>query len=209
MTQDYEIGGLSANSTDIDADGLYLFLAILNVSNNKPQILKMLADLSANAIVSFNPGAGSEVNVMAGDLSGYWIWAAGDFGPSTKVVRTVDRGNFWYVMNDWSDSLAAHPILVGPGDDMLVTTSNGLTLQQTRVEGDSFYWIDRATLNFEVWAIDRLDENVDNMVVGAYWYTGVNQLVNHSPNSGLQWADLTLALPDAVITSVVAGYYAS
>lgn len=204
----FGLSGVPLNMADIDADGAYLFLALLNGSG-QPQILKLRANLLEDGISSFNPGDGTEVNVMAGDLSGYWIWAAGDFGATDKVVRSTDRGAFWYVMNDWSDSLAAHPILVGPGDDMLVTTSNGLTLQQTRVEGDSFYWIDRATLNFGVWAIDRLDENVDNLVVGAYWYSGLNQLVNHSANSGLQWADLTLALPDAIITSVVAGHYAS
>lgn len=207
MTSGYQVGGLSHNSFDIDADGIYLFIAALDSSDN-PVVLKMLGDLSADAILSYNPGVGSEVNLMAGDLSGYWIWAAGDFGTSTKVIRTVDRGSYWYVMNDWSDNLAAHPILVGPGDDSLVTVGDGLIFQQTRVEGNSFYWIDRATLNFELRAIDRLDENFDNVVVGAYWYSGVNQLVNHSPNSGLHWDDLTLALPDVTITSVVAGIYA-
>lgn len=208
MAFDYEVGGLSHNVFDIDANGAYLFIAALE-STGDPVILKMLADLSADATISYNPGAGSEVNVMAGDLSGYWIWAAGDFGVAVKVVRTTNGGSSWGVMNDWTDALAAHPIFVGPGDDTLVAVGDGLTFQQTRVEGDSFYWVDRATLDFELRAIDRLDVNFDHVFVGAYWYSGATLLVEHSPNSGLQWGDLTLALPGATITSIVAGNYAS
>lgn len=208
MTSGYKAGGISANTFDVDADGIFLYIAALDASN-LPVVLRMMSDLSADAILSYNPGAGTESNLMAGNLSGYWVWAAGDFGSATKVLRTTDRGNSWYVMNDWSNSRASHPIFVGPGDDTLVSVGDGLTFQQTRVEGDDVYWIDRATLDFELRAIDRLGDNFDHVFIGAYWYTGATLLVEHTPNSGLQWGDLTLALPGATITSIVAGNYAS
>lgn len=204
MTLDYFVGGLSHNMFDIDADGLYLFLAALN-STFKPCIIKMKADLSADGVLAYNPGAGSEVNLMAGDLSGYWLWAAGDFGGTDKVIWTGDRGNYWYVQNEITWVGTARPILVGPGDDSLLTTSTDLTFWQNRYEGDVQYWIERY-IPGTIWAVDRVDVNFEQAVIGGYWYSGDSPLLTYySPNSGLDWKNVTDALPQASITSLIIG----
>lgn len=206
MAQDYSVGGVSHNSFDVDADGLYLYLAVLN-SSNQPQVLKMLADLSAVAVASYTPGSGSEINLMAGDLSSYFIWAVGALGGTNKVVLTEDGGVYWTVMDEGSWSGVARPILVGPGNDLLVTTSTDLSFRQSRTEGDSIYWIER-TLPGTIWSVDRVDDNFDDAVVGGYWYTGDSEeLVHYSPNSGLNWENVTDTLtPPGTITSLIIGY---
>lgn len=205
MTQNYHIGGLAHCAFDIDADANYLYIAIADEdSSDQPKILKMKADLSADATESYAPGSGSEVNLMAGDLSPYWIWAAGEFGGTDKVVFTGDGGSSWYVQDDGTfGSGAAHPILVGPGDDSLLTTAVGLQLWQNRYEGDTQYWIERY-IPGTIWALDRVDEVFEETMIGAYWYSGdSSELVHFSPNSGFDWSNVTDSIPAAAITSVI------
>lgn len=205
MATVFSVGGLSHNAFDIDANGLYLYLAVLDASGN-PQVLKMLADLTANATVSYNPGAGSEVNLMAGDLSSYYVWAVGAFAGTDKVVLTQDGGNYWYVQDEGTWSGVARPVLVGPGDDLLLTTSTDLYFWQNRFAGGDIYWVER-TLPGTIWAVDRLDDNFDNTIIGAYWYTGdSSQLVHYSPNSGFNWENVTGVLtPPKSITAIAFG----
>jgi len=203
MSVDYQVGGVSHNAFDIDADAYYLYLAVLD-SSNSPQILKLRADLSSPATVSYDPGSGSEVNLMAGDLSSYWVWASGNFGGTNRVVATFTGGQAWYIQDDGTLVGTARPILVGPGDDALVTTSGGTILYQNRFEGATQYWVDR-NIPFSVWALDRVDINFEDIAVGAYWYSGLSQLVEWSPSSGLLWGDITAGLPDVTITSIVLG----
>lgn len=197
-TKTYDPGGLAHNAFDVDADGERLYIAVL--SANLPQILKMSVDLDANALLTFNPGAGSEVNLMAGDIVSYWVWAVGDFGGTDKVVLTTDT-YYWYVEDDGTFGAgAARPILVGPGNDSLLTTSVGLSFWQNRYESDTIYWIERY-IPGEIWSVDRVDLDVEETVIGAYWYPA---LVNYSPNSGFNWQDLGANLPTAPVTSVIA-----
>lgn len=210
MVKDYQVGGLSGNSFDVDADSFYLYLAVLNTAN-QPQILKLRTDLSLPATISYNPVAGSEVNLMAGDLSSYWIWAAGNFGGTSKVVLTETGGSAWYVQNDNDWLGTARPVLVGPGDDSLLTTSAfsnlvpGPILWQNRYEGETQYWVERE-IPIEIRSVHRRDLNFEDTMIGAYWYTGVvDQRVYYSPNSGFNWEDLTATLPDVTITTVIAG----
>lgn len=200
----YRPGGLPHNIADVDADGNYIYVAVL--ASSQPQILKMLADLSTDASLVYNPGAGSEVNLMAGDLTPYWIWATGDFGGTNKVVFTEDGGSAWYVQDDGTfGSGAARPLLVGPGNDSLLTTSVGLQLWQNRYEGDTQYWIER-NIPGTIWALDRVDEVFEETAIGAYWYTGdSSELVHWSPNSGFNWNNITDSITAAPITSVIIG----
>lgn len=200
MAQDYQIGDLAHNAFDINADGDQLYIAVVN-SGSVPQILRMAANLESAAVVVFDPGAGSVVNLMAGDINAYWIWAVGDFGGTAKVVLSTDGGSFWYEQNEAGWTGAARPILVGPGNDSLLTTSIGTTLWQNRYDGDYIYWIERY-IPGEIWSVDRIDLDVEETVIGAYWYT--DGLVYYSPNSGFNWETVTKNLPVATITSIIA-----
>jgi hypothetical protein len=205
MTQEYKVGGVPHNAFDIDADGLYLYIAVKN-SSNQPQILKMLADLSANAVVSYNPGGGTEVNLDAGRFTSYFVWASGDFGGTAKVVQTEDGGNYWYVKNPAEWTGVARPILVGPGSDTLVSTSTGLNLHQTYNFEDDVLWVTDASLLSPLYAIERISDNVDELTVGAYWYSDLAQTVHYSPNEGTSFEDITKLLPnDVTITTIISG----
>lgn len=199
MPQDYQIGDLAHNAFDINANGDQLFIAVIN-SGSVPQILRMAADMASDADVVFNPGSGSMINLMAGDINAYWIWAVGDFG-TAKVILSTDGGSYWYEQNEAGWTGGARPILVGPGNDALLTTSIGTTLWQNRYDGDYIYWIERY-IPGEIWSVDRIDVDAEETVIGAYWYT--DGLVYYSPNSGFNWETVTKNLPTATITSVIA-----
>jgi hypothetical protein len=205
MTKDFGLGDLPSNSFDCDASALWLYIAVKD-NTGKPIILKMLADLSADAIISYNPGAGTGVNIMAGDLVAYWIWAAGDFGTTHKVVFTEDGGTGWYVQDDGTFGTGvARPILVGPGNDSLLTTAVDMQLWQNRYDGDFQYWIERY-LPGTIWSVDRVDEVFEETMIGGYWYTGDSAALTYfSPNSGMQWSDISDSIPSSSITSIIVG----
>lgn len=212
MANSYKLGGLHHNSFDINADGTYLYIAALNNDNN-PVILRQDTGLDLDAVLSHNPGSGDRVNVMAGDYDAYFIWASGDFGDNDKVIATED-GNYWYVRSHvpfeiyWYGD--AEPILVGPGDDNLVTvmTNANFTIHQTYWIGENLYWLQDPTLPFEVGAFDRQDLSVSEILIGigtaVYWYVDSN-IVNYSPDDGFTWGDNSDGLSGSKITSIIFG----
>jgi len=169
MASDYVVGGLSHNSFDINADGQYAYIAALNESN-QPQILRISTELSSDASLLYDPSAGSAVNLMAGDYDAYFIWAAGHFGGNDRAVATED-GVYWYVKNFspfdyWYGE--GSPLLVGPGTDNLVTISvnDNDVIHETYFVGDLLYWTDHKPVPIDVSAFDRLDTNVEEVLIG-------------------------------------------
>lgn len=206
MPSSYTVGGVSHNSFDCDADGVTLYIAVLDSSGN-PQILKMDSELGSDATLSYDPGAGSEIGVMCGDFDPYFIWASGQLGGTDRVVLTEDS-NYWYVqnvydVNYWYDD--ALPLLVGPGDDSKVTVAVEGTLHETYFVGESLYWMSYPGAPFiEIGAFDRLDINRDEVLAGTYWYDDT-VISAYSPSSGEVWGDVTGVLPSAAVTSVIFG----
>lgn len=204
MTIAFSVGGTPHNAFDIDADAAYLYLAVLDGST--PKVLKMLADLSAAATVSYNPGGGTEICLMAGDYSPYFVWAAGAFSGTDKVVRTTDGGVYWVANNPATWIGVARPILVTPGDDFSATTSTGLILQSSYTLDDAVYWVEDFSLHFPLYAIDKMDDSVDEVTVGVYWYSGLSEIVNYSPNFGVMFEDITKTLPTTCsVTTIISG----
>jgi hypothetical protein len=211
MADSYKLGGLYHNSFDICADGTYLYIAALDDSNN-PVILRQDTGLESNAVLSHNPGTGSRINLMAGDYDAYFIWASGDFGGDVKVIATED-GDYWYTRN-WSPYTYwvgnAEPILVGPGDDNLITvmTNSNFAIHQTYFVGDTLYWLQDPTLPFKVGAFDRGQINPVEMLIGigdeVYWYTNTD-IVNYSPDEGLTWGDNSTGLDGNKVTTIIFG----
>lgn len=212
MASDYRVGGLYHNSFDIDADGGTLYIGALD-STGTPVVLAQQSDLGSDARLAYNPGAGDEINLMCGDEHKYWIWATGNFGGDTRAVRSGDA-IYWYTSNPqpyndyWYGD--AGPILIGPDNDYLITImirNFGYTLHEAYWMEDSLYWFDRHPTSFDVGAIDRYDQDSDQIVVGintaVYWYDGFD-IVEYSANAGKQWGDITYTLPAGLkVTSVI------
>lgn len=193
MAQSYRVGGIAHNSFDINADGQYAYIAALN-NSDQPQILRIPTNLEEDAALLYDPAAGTEINIMAGDYDAYFLWAAGNFGGNDKVVNTED-GIYWYVKNYspfdyWYSS--GGPLLVGPGDDQLVTIviNDSLALQESYFVGDSVYWLERHPNYFVAGAIDRLDSNKEEILLGAT-DAATKTHIEYSPDSGVQWGDVS------------------
>ena len=207
----FTIGGLSHQCFDVDAEGAFLYLAVLD-DTPQPQVLRMQTDLNDPVALVYDPGSGNSINVQCGDLSQYFVWAAGDFGSNDRVA-SADDGVYWYVRNFepfdyWAGS--AGPLKVGPHGDEIVSvfTNDDFTLHESYFVGESLYWMDMPYAPFGVGAFDRQMVNFEEIIAGVgesvYWYSGSNQ-VQYSPNSGIRWGDVSTGLTAVQVTSVIYG----
>lgn len=200
----FNVGGLDHLMADILLDGTTLYIAVLDESSN-PKILTMVSDLSEIAEVSYNPGAGTAINVICGDITDQ-IWAAGDFG-SAKVVRRSDfLGLYWTDVdnsNAWTD--AAGPFMIGPEADEYVLVINGDYLRETYFVGNDgpywFTWDDNVPVKWN--ALDRLALYLDEVLFGAYFY--YDPTAYFTPNIGLDYEDVSFSLDGKKVTSIIFG----
>lgn len=205
---DWSVGGIPQNAMDVNAEGNYLYLGVLD-SSARPQILRMESDLAQDAAAVYNPGAGSEVQLMCGDYQMDKLWAAGDFGTDRVVWYDGDSYAYWYTdaqSQSWAG--AARPVLVGPGDDnmCLVTLADTDKMYQSYfLSGAGPFWAEVGpALPFDVNAVARLSVDPAAMIIGtSYWYTG-GQAVNYSPNNGYGWEDITDTL-EGKVTALIFG----
>lgn len=212
MTNSFRVGGFNQHAADIDADGLYLYLSVIDDAGS-PEVLKMPADLSDVALSVYQPGDGASVNVLAGDLTSYFCWAVGDFGGYNRVILTED-GSYWYQKNPdpfvqyWYG--VAGPAVIGPGEDtrLMVCVNDDFALHETYFVGDALYWFTEPAVPTQVGAVDRLDYNPDEVLVGAwyatYWYSEAN-IVFYSPSAGQVWGDVSFGLTGVAVTNIIFG----
>lgn len=207
MSWDYEIGGVPHNSMDVDSSGSYLFIAVLNTSS-QPEILKMATSLDVDATTPFSPGAGTESNVVCGDLNTEFVWAVGDFGSQAAVLFDGYNNIYWYsdtISDAWYKP--ARPVMLGPMDDfMLMTTTPGDTTlwESYWVAAAGPYWIEvNDGLPYQVNAIDRLGYDPEQMLIGSYWYGGGGYM-SYSPSGGEEFETILDSLA-AAVTAIIFG----
>jgi hypothetical protein len=183
IAKDFSIGaGSSPEAMDVSADDYYLYVGVLDGSN-QPVLLRLLADLSADPTKVYEPGAGSAIGVQCGDESEDWVWIAGDFGGGIKVRNSIDDGA------TWTDDLVLVP--TDGDDDMFETEDGGLN------------WTTLNTaLPFDVGGMDRLDINLDEIVIGS----DAGRDIQYSPNNAASFEDISdVSMVDVPVTDVIIG----
>ena len=213
MGQSFQVGGLSHLSFDLDANGIYLYLAVINNGTVFPEVLRMNSDLDEDATADYAPNSGSVVNVACGDLDAGIVWAVGDFG-SDRIVKHDDiRGEYWYSKDspDWSGVNPLQPFHLGPMDDnlIMIIDNSERDLEETYFVGDELYWLQRNTdIPFDVGAMDRWDSIPEELLVGiedqVYFYSDSN-IMEFSPFSGEVFGDVSTGLSAVNVTSVITG----
>lgn len=204
MGTNYSVGGLDHLSMDISVDGDKLYIAVLD-ENSKPQILSLNTNFDSVATIEYNPGAGTTINVLCGDITDQ-VWAVGEFG-GAKVVRQSDfLGIYWSdVDNSTSWVNGAGPFMIGPEADEHVLVVNGDFLRETYFVGNDgpywFTWDD--SLPFKFNALDRMALYLEEVLFGAYFY--YNPTVYFTPNIGLDYEDVSLGLNNRKVTSIIFG----
>lgn len=198
---DATVGGLAPTTMDVSADDYYLYVGILDGSN-QPILLRLLSDLSADPDKMYEPGAGTAIGVKCGDEYESVVWIAGDFG--TPLVRlSIDDGATWVTKDPGTWAGVALPFVVGPWwDDLFLVPTDGDDDMHETEDGGLNWATLNASLPIDVGGMDRLDINLDEIVIGS----DAGRDIYYSPNNAAGFEDISdLGMTDVRITDVVVG----
>ncbi len=188
-------------------DGQNFYIGALN-DTGYTRILEQVASLDANATESYDPGSqGVVAEVIAGSGADF-IFGGGDFGGDIRVLRF--EGGSWTQIDEgavWSGT--AHLLHVtSDGLTLLVATDDDLTLRQLTTPSGGESWSSVEGMPFVVLSADRFDLFLETILIGAQeesaWYS--NSVIQHSPNAGAQFQDVTKNMTPARITSIIVGH---
>lgn len=195
-------GGFSNAAMDVDKNDDYLYVAVLDSGN--PKLVQQDTALSMVASEKYDPGAGSAINVVCGDEYSEWIWICGDFGGTDKVAVSIDGGDNWIIKDPGTWNGVAQPMLIGPDNDniVLVATNGDDDMFETEDGGLSWHTL-QDNLPFDLGAVDRLDINPDEAIIGAD--TAGADRVRYTPNEFDTLHDITVGTPNSPVTSVIVG----
>jgi len=182
---------LPPQSMDVDGDGDILYLGIYDSSNNPIMVTADLPLVDDHVgTKAFDPGAGDSINVKATEYTGERVVISGYFGNNEQTELSTDGGATTTGIDpgSWGTS-RAQPIAIDPNDDNHVYLA--LDGNDDLVETDdvaSWSTLD-AALPYDLSAIAVLDEDPNEIVI-ARTDAGA-QLIQHSPNQGTTWTDIT------------------
>lgn len=192
----------SPTAMSVSPDDYYAYVGVLDDSSN-PVLLQLLSDLTADPIKAYDPGAGSAIGVQCADLNEEWVWIAGAFGGTIKVRVSIDDGATWSTRDPGSWSGVALPLVVGPDDDnlVLVPTDGDDNLFETEDGGLNWATLN-AALPFDVNGMDRLDLNLDEIMMGS----DAGRSIRYSPNNGATLHDLSdVAMANVRVSDLIIG----
>lgn len=185
----------------IDADGTYIYIAAFN-NFGFPTLIKILADLSADGTVVFDPGAGSQIGVQCGAQDADVVWVAGAFDGTNVVEKSVDAGANFTVKDDGTMG-AIRAFTVGPFDDnrVIVFDDDNDDILETINDGATWTTI-QAGITPQPNTIDRLAFNPQECVFGNDG--AVTDSIDYSPNSGADLEDYQIApFPNTNVSVVI------
>lgn len=194
-------GGAGGNIADISADGLYIYIASFN-NLGFPTLIKILAALSADGSVVFDPGAGGRIGVQCGKLNADTVWTAGVFDGTNTVEKSEDAGSSFTVKDDGSFG-AIRTFQVGPGNDERVLLFDGDNGDIIETLDDGVSWTDINTAVTQlINSLPRFDVNLQEIVAANQG--AANNSINYSPNTGVDLEDYqTGVYPNANATKAI------
>ncbi len=186
---------------DIDADGSFLYIAVLD-NSGFPALIKIATSLSADGSSVFAPGAGTDIGVQCGRFDSGIVYVAGDFGGTDVVEKSVDSGAIFTVI-DPATFGTVETFIVGPDSDnrVLVSDVTNDDIQQT-IDGGTVWTAINSAVGFDIVSMARLDRNVQEMVLGAKSAATLN--INYTVNSGDDTEDIgTSPFPESDVNGVI------
>ncbi len=179
---------LMQKSVDVDADGTFLYIAVLN-GNGFPVLIKLATSLSADGTLVFEPGDGTDIGVQCGRFDVNTVWIAGVFGGTDVVEKSEDAGST-FTVKDTGAFGDVEAFIMGPDSDkrVLISDVTNDDIQETIDDGANWTQINSA-VGFNINAIARLDRNVQETVFGNDLSATDN--IDYSVNSGDDMEDYT------------------
>lgn len=179
---------------DVDGDGDLLYLGIYDGVPN-PIVVRANLPLAENHVGTriFNPGAGDAVNVKCTEYTGERVVVSGYFGNNEQTELSVDGGATLSGIDPgtWAAN-RAQPIAIDPNDDDHVLLALDGLDDLVETEDVSAWTTLDAALPYDVSAMGILDVDPNEIVI-ARTDAGA-QLIQHSPNNGATWTNITGAL---------------
>lgn len=185
---------------DIDADGLFLYIAALN-SSGFPALIKISTALNADGSGIFNPGAGTDIGVQCGRFDSGIVYVAGDFGGTDVVEKSNDGSTFSVI--DPATFGTVESFVIGPDSDdrVLISDVTNDDIQET-IDSGTIWTAINSALGFNALSLARLDRNVEEMVLGAESAATLN--INYTVNSGSNTEDIgTSPFPESDVNGVI------
>lgn len=205
MANGYSIGG--NQGIDISSDGNKIFIAALD-EGYFPVLLTLNSNLEEYAEAVYEPAAGTEINVICGDLIAYWTWAFGDFGGDLKVIFSESQDPYWYIADPGGWSGPASPGFIGPSDDgqFLIVRNDDFYFSEAQVGDEgAIAWIDLDSFTyFDVRALHRSKYSEQDIFFGGTAFVdtlGIQRTINY----GYTLANMTYNLEDTEITGICCG----
>lgn len=192
----------SPTAMSVSPDDYYVYVGLLDGASN-PVLLQLLSDLSADPIKAYDPGAGSAIGVHCADFNEEWVWIAGAFGGTLKVRVSIDDGATWTTKDPGTWNGVALPIVLGPDDDNLVLVPTDGDDDLFETEDGGLVWATlNAALPFDVNGMDRLDLNLDEIIMGS----DADRGIRYSPNNGVTLHDLSdVAMANVRVSDLIIG----
>ena len=183
---------------DVDADGSNLYLALLDSGN--PILIKMSTALNADGSTVFSPGAGDDIGVQCGRFDADVVWVAGAFD-GTNVVEKSEDGGTTFTVKDPATFGDVEAFVVGPDSDTRVLIADdNIDIQET-IDGGTVWTAINSGTGFNVNAIARLPQNVQESVFGND--ANATDNIDYSPNSGGDMEDFSTGFPTEDTTRVI------
>lgn len=179
-------GGAGGNIADISADGLYIYIATFDTSNN-PILIKILSTLTADGTVVFNPGAGGRIGVKTSRFNASHVWVAGEFDGTNTVEKTEDAGSN-FTVKDTGAFGAIRSFALGPDNDdrvLLFDGDNGDLIES--IDGGDTWTTVNAAVTPLVNTIARYSQNAQEIVIGNQG--AANNSIDYSVNTGVNLED--------------------
>lgn len=147
---------------DIDRDGTYIYVAMLDNSN--PILIKIAAALDADGSIVFNPGSGSNIGVQCSTIDANTLWIAGEFDGTNTVEKSTDAAASFSVIDDGAIS-AVQGFIVGPTNENDIIVCDDAEDVFHTIDGGSV-WTNVSTANGIMISMDRLLSNIDESIAG-------------------------------------------
>ncbi len=194
-------GGGASNIASISADGLNIYIASFN-NLGFPTLIKILAVLSSDGSVVFNPAEGSRIGVQCGRFDADVVWIAGTFDGTNVIEKSENAGTSFAVKDDATIG-TIRAFELGPLSDTTLLVMDGDNGDILETVNDGAAW---TTINASVTplvnSISRFDVNIEETAFVNQG--GASNSVNYSINSGANLEDFqTGVYPNADGTKVI------
>lgn len=147
---------------DVDADGTYLYISLLN--NTTPILVQLATSLDADGTIVFDPAAGTNIGVKCSKKDSQTLFVAGEFDGTNTVEKSTDAGVSFSIIDDGAIG-AVTGFAVGPNNDdtILISDENGDVYQSV---DNGANWINQSSSGDIFISLDRLKTNPDETIGG-------------------------------------------